>query len=51
VESDGGYTGIVVKIDKDVPEEECKNLMENLEVRKCGVVESLAPEKGVLVPI
>ncbi len=33
VDADGGYTGIVVKIDKNVPEDECARILENLKVR------------------
>ena len=33
VDADGGYTGIVVKIDKDVPEEECGRILASLKVR------------------
>ena len=32
--NDGGYTGIVVKITKDVPEELCPEILSNLKVRK-----------------
>ena len=33
VDADGGYSGIVVKIDKDVPEEECGRILASLKVR------------------
>ena len=33
VEADGGYRGLVVKIDKDVPEDECPAILKNLKVR------------------
>ena len=32
VDADGGYSGIVVKIDKDVPEEECGRILASLKV-------------------
>jgi hypothetical protein len=32
LDPDGGYTGIVVKIDKDVPEEFCPHILSNLQV-------------------
>ena len=32
VDADGGYTGIVVQIDKDVPEEECGRILASLKV-------------------
>ena len=32
--SDGGYKGIVVKIDKDVPEQHCPRILSNLKVSK-----------------
>jgi hypothetical protein len=32
IDSDGGYTGIVVKIGKEVPEEKCPELLSNLKV-------------------
>ena len=38
VEADGGYRGLVVKIDKNVPEEECPVLLKNLKVRKCFIL-------------
>jgi hypothetical protein len=34
LDPDGGYTGIVIKIDKDVPEEFCPQILSNLQVRK-----------------
>jgi len=34
LESDGGYTGIVVQISEDVREIHCKNILDNLEVTK-----------------
>jgi hypothetical protein len=33
VEPDGGYTGIVIKINEDVPEESCSDILQNLQVR------------------
>ena len=32
--SDGGYKGIVVKINKDVPEKYCPTILSNIKVRK-----------------
>ena len=32
--SDGGYKGIVVKIDKEVPEKHCPKILSNIKVRK-----------------
>ena len=32
--SDGGYKGIVVKINKDVPEKYCPKILSNIKVRK-----------------
>ena len=32
--SDGGYKGIVVKINKDVPEKDCPTILSNIKVRK-----------------
>ena len=34
IDPDGGYTGIVIKIDKDVPEDLCPEILTNLKVRK-----------------
>ena len=34
VEADGGYTGIVIKIDKEVPEDACPEILANLKVRQ-----------------
>ena len=34
LDPDGGYTGIVIKIDKDVPEDSCPQILANLQVRK-----------------
>ena len=34
IDSDGGYQGLVIKIDKDVPEEKCPALLANIEVSK-----------------
>jgi hypothetical protein len=31
--SDGGYKGIVVKINKDVPEKHCPKILSNIKVR------------------
>ena len=33
LDPDGGYTGIVIKIDKDVPEELCPQILSNIQVR------------------
>ena len=33
LDPDGGYTGIVIKIDKEVPEEMCTQVLSNLQVR------------------
>ena len=33
VDPDGGYTGIVIKIDKEVPEEMCTQNLSHLQVR------------------
>ena len=33
IDSDGGYQGIVIKIDKRVPEQYCKDILRNLKVR------------------
>ena len=33
LDPDGGYTGIVIKIDKEVPEEMCTQILSNLQVR------------------
>ena len=33
IDPDGGYTGIVVKISKTVPESECPKILSNLKVR------------------
>lgn len=33
LDPDGGYTGIVIKIDKDVPEELCSQILSNIQVR------------------
>ena len=32
IDSDGGYSGIVIKIDKDVPVEKCPEILQNLKV-------------------
>ena len=34
IDSDGGYSGIVIKIDKEVPVEKCPEILQNLKVRK-----------------
>ena len=34
IDPDGGYTGIVIKIDKNVPEEQCPQILNNLKVRR-----------------
>ena len=34
IDPDGGYTGIVVKIRKDLPENECPLILENIKVRQ-----------------
>ncbi len=31
--SDGGYGGIVVKVGREVPEEKCQDILQNLKVR------------------
>lgn len=33
IDADGGYSGIVIKINKDVPEELCPQILANLKVR------------------
>lgn len=33
VEPDGGYSGIVIKISEDVPEDECYNILQKVQVR------------------
>ena len=33
IDPDGGYTGLVIRIDKDVPEELCPKILSNLQVR------------------
>ena len=37
--TDGGYKGIVVKINKDVPEKHCPKILSNIKVRrvKCSI--------------
>ena len=32
MDPDGGYTGIVIKINKDVPEDLCPQILSNLKV-------------------
>ena len=39
VEADGGYTGIVIKIDKEVPEDACPEILANLKVRQRTLIE------------
>ena len=34
VDSDGGYKNIVIKIDKNVPEDQCSQILDNLKVRQ-----------------
>ena len=34
IDPDGGYKGIIIKIDKNVPEENCPKILSNLKVRK-----------------
>ena len=34
IDPDGGYNGIVIKIDKNVPEDLCPQILKNLKVRK-----------------
>ena len=41
IDPDGGYTGIVIKIDKDVPEDLCPEILTNLKVRKPCLLLSL----------
>lgn len=36
VDSDGGYTGVTVRISDDVPEDECADILQNLKVRSNG---------------
>ena len=38
IDPDGGYTGIVIKIDKDVPEDLCPDILTNLKVRNFFIV-------------
>ena len=38
IDPDGGYTGIVIKIDKDVPEDLCPEILTNLKVRNFFIV-------------
>ena len=33
VEPDGGYSGIVIKISQDVPEEKCHQILQKIQVR------------------
>lgn len=40
IEADGGYTGIVIKISKDVPEEQCPQILANLKVSWKGTTNS-----------
>ena len=34
VRADGGYEGLVVRVEKDVPEEDCRKVVGNIKVRK-----------------
>ena len=34
ITQDGGYTGIVVKIDKDVHQDECQGIINNIKVNQ-----------------
>ena len=34
IEPDGGYTGIVIKINKDVPQDLCPKILSNIKVSK-----------------
>ena len=36
--SDGGYKGIVVKIDKEVPEKHCPKILSNIKVREIKTI-------------
>ena len=40
IDPDGGYTGIVVKISKKVPENECPNILTNIKVRNFILIET-----------
>lgn len=44
VEADGGYTGIVVKINKEVPEDACPEILANLKV--CQKTHTILISKG-----
>ena len=41
VDSDGGYTGIVVKIDRSVPETECVGVLKGIKVNIITRLQSL----------
>ena len=47
VDPDGGYTGLVIKIDNEVPEDLCPQILSNLQVRE----QSLRPYKQVFTEI
>ncbi len=34
IDDDGGYRGIVVRIGNQVPEEDCKQILQNIKVRQ-----------------
>ena len=47
IDPDGGYKGIVIQIDKNVPEEQCPKILSNLKVRLLSTL--LLPMMRIMV--